>query len=73
MPIKYVETYLNGRLVEEYDTGHGEELCCGTMEQLVELSNGFVDGNLWDTVWDIPLFLETRKDIDNHACEGDFR
>ena len=70
MPIKYAETYLNARLVEEYDNGHGEELCCGIMASLIELSNGFIVGNEWDECWNIPLFIETRGDIDNHICEG---
>ena len=71
MPIKYVETYLNGRLVEEYDTGHGEELCCGTMEELIMLSNGFFVGHVGYELPSIPLYIETRKDIMNHVCKGD--
>ena len=70
MPVNYMTKYYGAVFVEEYDTGHGEELCCGTMEQLVELSNGFVVGNEWDECWLIPLFLETRKDIEEHSCEA---
>ena len=75
MPINYALTYLDAQLVEEspyaknHKGGHGEELCCDIMGELVLLSNSFVDEFVWDKLSSIPLYNETRKEILEHACK----
>ena len=65
--LEHYDTYISLEAEEE----HTVVYCCSEMAQLVELSDGFVDGNGWLELWGIELFLSTRKDIMNHRCKGD--
>ena len=49
--------------------GHGLDVCCAYMGELIELSNGYVCGIKFAELWDIEMFVETRKEIQNHVCE----
>ena len=74
MTISYMIQHYGAVVVENspyyVPDGHGLDVCCAYMGELIELSNGFLVGNSWDKCWIISLFVETRKEITNHVCRS---
>ena len=69
IPDQYMTQHYGAVVVENSPDGHGLDVCCAYMGELIELSNGFLVGNSWDKCWIIPLFTETREEIKEHRCQ----